>query len=86
MQKSFAKSIYNLIKYSTLNNFINKHKTSNAMASLISTNLDNPKGYGRIVKDKNNQLVKIVEHKDASEKQLEICEINSGVYIFNSKF
>ena len=75
-----------LIKYKTLNNFILFHHNHNSTASLISTEIENPQGYGRVIRNNNGQIVSIVEHKDASIEQLEINEINSGIYIFNSKF
>ena len=46
---------------------------------------DNPAGYGRIVKE-NGKFVRIVEEKDASEEQRTIKEVNSGTYIFKSKY
>ena len=74
-----------LIKYSTLNNFILKHKKKKSYASLITTSIKNPKGYGRIIKNESGQLINIVEHKDANKDELKINEINSGIYIINSK-
>ena len=74
-----------LIKQDTLYNLILFHKNKNAQATLISTSVKDPTGYGRIIKNKQGQLKSIVEHKDAKEKELEIDEINSGIYIFNSK-
>tara|TARA_Y100001970_G_scaffold53533_1_gene67786 strand:- start:1496 stop:2257 length:762 start_codon:yes stop_codon:yes gene_type:complete len=73
-----------LIKFETLKEFINIHHSNNSSASLISAKLKDPTGYGRIIKNNTNQLKKIVEHKDATSKQKEINEINSGIYIFNS--
>ena len=72
-----------LIKADTLSSFINLHNKKKCLASLITTDLENPKGYGRIIK-KDNNFVKITEHKDASENEKKIKEINSGIYIFNS--
>lgn len=73
-----------LITENTLIDFYNFHLENNAQASLISANIKDPFGYGRIIKNKNNQLKYIVEHKDASDKEKSVNEINSGVYIFNS--
>ena len=70
-----------LIKFETLKEFINIHHSNNSSASLISAKLKDPTGYGRIIKNNTNQLKKIVEHKDATSKQKEINEINSGIYI-----
>ena len=74
-----------MIKVATLLNFFNNHNSNNSLGSLISTDLENPTGYGRIIRNKKNQLSKIVEDKDTSQEQKAIKEINSGIYIFNSK-
>src|SRR5690606_9001100 len=46
---------------------------------LLTVNMQNPTGYGRIVRDASNAVVAIVEHKDASEEQRRIAEINTGI-------
>ena len=74
-----------MIKTETLINFFNHHNTCQALGSLISADLEDSTGYGRIIKNKANQLLKIIEHKDANEQQKTIREINSGIYIFDSK-
>mgnify|MGYP001246249728 CR=1 FL=1 len=74
-----------MIKSETLLKLIDTHNSNQSLASLISAKLEDPTGYGRIIKNANQQLIKIVEHKDATEKEKEINEINSGIYIFDSK-
>ena len=59
------------------------HETSQDDLTVVSTIVDEPEGYGRIIKE-NNQVVAIVEEKDANEKQLEIKEINTGIYIVDN--
>jgi bifunctional UDP-N-acetylglucosamine pyrophosphorylase/glucosamine-1-phosphate N-acetyltransferase len=54
-------------------------------AAVLTMIQDNPAGYGRIVKE-NGKFVRIVEEKDASEEQRAIKEVNSGTYIFKSKY
>ena len=73
-----------LIKVKTLTSFINMHNQNNSFASLITTELADPTGYGRIVK-KDSMFEEIIEQKDANEEQKRISEINSGIYIFDSK-
>ena len=73
------------ISLDTLNSFINLHVSENSKASLISTNFENPFGYGRIIRNTDNSFSKIVEQKDANDTEQLICEINSGIYIFDSK-
>tara|TARA_A100001011_G_scaffold243886_1_gene251853 strand:+ start:751 stop:1509 length:759 start_codon:yes stop_codon:yes gene_type:complete len=68
----------------TLGSLISTHANDDNEASLLSALIKDPSGYGRIIR-KNNQIVEIVEHKDASEDQKLIKEINSGIYIFKSR-
>ena len=51
-------------------------------ATVLTANLADANGYGRIVRDENGDVAKIVEHRDASENELELSEVNSGVYCF----
>lgn len=74
-----------LIKSETLTNFIKQHFESKSDISVLSTLAPEPKGYGRILRDKANHFVGIVEEKDCNEEQKEINEINSGIYLVNSK-
>ena len=46
--------------------------------SVLTTRLDNPQGYGRMIRDESGQLIGIVEQKDANKDQLAICEVNTG--------
>ena len=74
-----------LISKNTLKNLIKVHDDNKSLGSLISANIENPTGYGRIIRNSNNIFTKIVEHKDANEKELMVNEINSGIYIFETK-
>tara|TARA_B100000959_G_C14924399_1_gene600923 strand:- start:750 stop:1478 length:729 start_codon:yes stop_codon:yes gene_type:complete len=73
-----------LISQNTLNQLITLHQKNKSLASILSANIINPKGYGRIIRN-NNNFIKIVEHKDANTEELKINEINSGIYIFDTK-
>ncbi|MFR2716897.1 MAG: sugar phosphate nucleotidyltransferase [Anaerococcus obesiensis] len=68
-----------LITKKSLEDFIDFHKENNNSLTVMSTKVDNPKGYGRIIRE-NNKFQKIVEEKDASEKEKEVNEINVGIY------
>lgn len=70
-----------LIQEATLNELIDKAKCSKL--ALLSVNLNDPTGYGRIVR-KNNVIQSIVEQKDANTDQLKIQEVNTGIMAVNS--
>lgn len=74
-----------MIKAETLRRFIDHHNNAGATCSILSVRLENPSGYGRIIRDENDSFQKIVEHRDASEEQRQIREINSGIYCFDAK-
>lgn len=52
--------------------------------ALITVKLDNPSGYGRIIRNAENQITAIVEHKDANEEQLKVSEVNTGIMAINT--
>ncbi len=70
-----------LMKYETLNKFINTAKHD---ITFISVKMKNPKGYGRVVRSSNSSVLKIVEEKDANENEKRIDEVNTGVYLCSS--
>lgn len=74
-----------LLKAETLGKFISQHNENNADVSVLSTIIDNPTGYGRIVRDSDNNFLKITEEKDANDAEKKVKEINSGVYILKAK-
>ena len=74
-----------LISSETISNAFEKHTRQNNTVTIITADFENPTGYGRIIKDQNSRVVKIVEHKDASEDERQIREINSGLYFFEIK-
>jgi bifunctional UDP-N-acetylglucosamine pyrophosphorylase/glucosamine-1-phosphate N-acetyltransferase len=75
-----------LIEKQTLKNLLQIHGRGKAALTLISTEPGNPKGYGRIIRDSQGHLLKIVEEKDATAQEREIREINTGIYCFDSRF
>ncbi|RDY23603.1 bifunctional UDP-N-acetylglucosamine diphosphorylase/glucosamine-1-phosphate N-acetyltransferase GlmU [Romboutsia maritimum] len=74
-----------LIKEETLKKLFNYHIENNYHATVLTTKVENPTGYGRIIRDENQDLLKIVEQKDAKEDEKLVNEINSGIYCFNGK-
>lgn len=74
-----------LITAETLKKLQEHHvKNSNAV-TVLSAMIEDPTGYGRIIRDAEGRFVKSVEHKDANEVELKSHEINSGMYIFDTK-
>ena len=67
----------------TIKNSLEQHTKSGCAATVISARVDDPHGYGRIVRDTDGNLKAIVEHKDADEETLKIDEVNSGGYWFD---
>ena len=74
-----------LIRSETINNMLDHHEKMNAKATVLTAIADDPFAYGRIIRDVNGKLVKIVEEKDATEQERKIKEINSGIYCFDNK-
>lgn len=76
-----------LIRVDTLRAMLAFHKERKAVVSVLTTQLDNPFGYGRVVKcGKDGRVLHIVEEKDADAEQKSIAEINAGIYCADSEF
>ena len=73
-----------LLRSGTLADMIALHQSRGAAATLLSTEFPDPSGYGRIVRNGDGTVRRIVEHRDASATERAIREINSGTYIFES--
>lgn len=71
-----------LIQGKTLQKLMDTHKTTNNACTVMTAEVEEPFGYGRIVRDSNGNVLKIVEEKDADEQIKQIKEINSGIYCF----
>lgn len=74
-----------LITAETLTNFYNKHIESDSDLSVLTTTVDDATGYGRIIRDEDGKFYAIIEHKDATDEQRKIKEINSGIYLVKSR-
>lgn len=73
-----------LLTSQTLHDFIQTCLSSRASAGVLTTNIDHPGHYGRIIRGPDQQFHSIVEYKDATDAQRDIHEINSGVYFFHT--
>lgn len=70
----------------TVRRIADQHARTNAAVTLASAQLDDPTGYGRIVRDADGRIVGIVEEKCASERQKAIREVNGGAYGFDARW
>jgi bifunctional UDP-N-acetylglucosamine pyrophosphorylase/glucosamine-1-phosphate N-acetyltransferase len=72
-----------LMDLATLSALVESHRSNKASATILTALVDNPSGYGRIVRSPEGHVAKIVEDLDASELEASIQEINAGVYVFD---
>jgi len=75
-----------LIKAETLQEMYSCHQQQHAALTIMTTVLDDPTNYGRVITDSNNKIQGIVEQKDATTEQRQISEINAGIYCVDKKF
>ena len=75
-----------LIRPETLQAMVSQHKLQNSTLTVMTTILDNPTHYGRIITEQNGTVLSIVEEKDADTEQKKIQEINAGIYCIDTKF
>lgn len=74
-----------MIRAQTLKIIIDKHESGQSAATLGTAELEDPSGYGRIIRDDYGNIQGIVEHSDCTPEQLKIKEINPSNYLFNNK-
>jgi bifunctional UDP-N-acetylglucosamine pyrophosphorylase/glucosamine-1-phosphate N-acetyltransferase len=73
-----------LITGETVSRLLQHHEESGAVCTVLTAIASNPKGYGRIIRNSNGQVIDIVEEKDATAEQKAITEINTGIYCFDN--
>ena len=74
-----------LVRAATLRALIAQHRADKAACTMLTVRLENPTGYGRIVRNNNDRFAKIVEQRDATDEQRQIREINAGIYCFDRR-
>lgn len=72
-----------LLRQETLQELLETHQHHSNAATLLTAQLDHPKGYGRVFCDENNQVQEIIEDRDCTPEQKQNQRINAGVYCFN---
>lgn len=75
-----------LLTVDTLKGLIASHHANGAVLTVLTAMMDNPQGYGRVVRDDSGRVLRIVEQKDATPEEQSIHEINSGIYCVESDF
>lgn len=73
-----------LLDAQTLQGLVDYHFANGDSATVLTTSLMDPTGYGRIIRDQDGQVLRIVEQKDATGTELEVHEVNTSVYLFNA--
>ncbi len=71
-----------LLRASTIRELVDHHRRSGAACTLLTANLADPTGYGRVERGRDGRVARVVEHRDATEEQLLISEINTSIYCF----
>lgn len=74
-----------LLSLETLQHLCNHHFSTGADATILTTHLENPYGYGRVVRDADGKFMRIVEQSDLTGEEAEITETNTGIYLFDNK-
>ncbi|QMV45016.1 bifunctional UDP-N-acetylglucosamine diphosphorylase/glucosamine-1-phosphate N-acetyltransferase GlmU [Cohnella cholangitidis] len=74
-----------LVRQETIEAMIDLHTKQGAAATILTADLSDPAGYGRIVRGADNSVLRIVEHKDCTPEEAAIKEINTGTYCFDNR-
>jgi UDP-N-acetylglucosamine pyrophosphorylase len=73
-----------LLTLGTTRSLLATHRSSGASATVLTAVLDDPTGYGRVLRNGTGRVTGIVEQKDATEEEKKVREINSGIYVFDA--
>jgi UDP-N-acetylglucosamine pyrophosphorylase len=73
-----------LLRSATLKQLIQTHADASAAATILTAKVEDPSGYGRVLRNRKDMLAKIIEHRDCTPGQLEVKEINAGIYLFDA--
>lgn len=71
-----------LLRSTTIESLVRHHRESDAAATLLTSELDDPTGYGRVIRNDDGSVAAVVEHRDATEEQRSVREVNTSIYCF----
>ncbi|WP_026688694.1 bifunctional UDP-N-acetylglucosamine diphosphorylase/glucosamine-1-phosphate N-acetyltransferase GlmU [Alteribacter aurantiacus] len=74
-----------LLTQDTINELLEYHETQGAKVTVLTAKAEDPTGYGRVLRDENEAVKRIVEHKDANTEERSVKEINTGTYCFDNE-
>jgi bifunctional UDP-N-acetylglucosamine pyrophosphorylase / glucosamine-1-phosphate N-acetyltransferase len=74
-----------LIQEKTILSLLEKHQQANNDGTVLITKFEDPTGYGRIIRNKDGEVIDIIEEKDANHEQRKIQEVNIGIFVFKNK-
>lgn len=75
-----------LVRAETMRRLLERHRSAGATVTVLTTDMPDPAGYGRIVRDATGRVTAIVEDRDATPEQKAVREINSSIYAFDRAF
>jgi bifunctional UDP-N-acetylglucosamine pyrophosphorylase/glucosamine-1-phosphate N-acetyltransferase len=75
-----------LLRAETLQGLISFHREKRAALTVLTAAMDDPHGYGRVIRAADGSVLRIVEQKDATPEEQAVCEINSGIYCMEAGF
>ncbi len=71
-----------LLRPPTLAGLVRAHRATDAAATLLSAVLEDPTGYGRVVRGRDDSVARVVEHVDTTQEEQAVCEVNTSIYCF----
>jgi UDP-N-acetylglucosamine pyrophosphorylase len=74
-----------LLTKHTMESLISHHRSTGAVATILTAIMDDPTGYGRVIRNADGYVKRIVEHRDATDSERAIKEMNSGIYVFDKE-
>jgi bifunctional UDP-N-acetylglucosamine pyrophosphorylase/glucosamine-1-phosphate N-acetyltransferase len=75
-----------LVKENTITELIEVHRRGSSKVTVLTTKIETPEGYGRIIRKENGEILSIVEEKDASDEQRRVKEVNTGIYCTEAEY